>query len=375
MPSFHHSFEDQTGTITAGTIDLGVREIEDAGVLEILQTPGAALGNWQFLDALLDPASSSFSFLEPLGHAREVKTAVSGLFGRFVARAYASRYLGLTHFVHVRKPPMTLGGMLRGTLQRVPRRRGDMPDWVAWGPNAGMAIVEAKGCHDSKGPDAALARAFAQAERAEIRIRGRRVPFKRYAIATRWGFTNPKVSAPMLWVKDPEEEGEYHEGEAEALEIAMARWHAATLLAPLGHASLAKPLFALAQEPFRNRVEGAQAAAREALSAIAPVRVSRADAAPEDLLIGGLVTRAGPLGPAALDGDASELLQRAGLRPAFVGIERGELKRAIEGVAHLGTFIQEGAKFARERRQGEDGAGSWVIRLEEDAAQIAPLAL
>lgn len=375
MLTFDHSFEDQAGVTTNGTIGLGVREIEDAGVLEILQTPGAALGNWQFLDALLDPASSSFSFLEPLGHAREVKTAVSGLFGRFVARAYATRYLGLTHFVHVRKPPMTLGGMLRGTLQRVPGRRGDMPDWVAWGPNSGMAIIEAKGCHDSKGPDAALKRAFAQAERAEIRIRGRRVPFKRYAIATRWGFTNPKVSAPMLWVKDPEEEGEYHEGEAEALEIAMARWHAATLLAPLGHGSLAKPLLALAQAPFRNRVEGAQAAARDALSAIAPVRVERADAAPEDFLIGGLVTRAGPLGSTAVDGDAGVILRRAGLRPAFVGIERTVLKRVVEGVPNLGSFVQEGAKLAGERRRGEDGAGSWVIRLEEDAAWIAPVAL
>jgi len=375
MLSFNYRFEDQTGAITNSAISLGVREIEDAGVLEILQTPGAALGNWQFLDALLDPASSSFSFLEPLGHAREVKTAVSGLFGRFVARAYATRYLGLTHFVHVRKPPMTLGGMLRGTLQRVPRQRGDMPDWVAWGPNVGMAIVEAKGCHDRNGPEAALARAFAQAERAEIRIRGRRVPFKRYAIATRWGFTNPKMSAPMLWVKDPEEEGEFHEGEAEALEIAMARWHAATLLGPLGHENLAKPLLALAQAPFRKRVEGAQAAARDALSAIVPIQIERDDAAPDDLLIGGLVTRAGPLGSAGLDSDAGALLRRVGLRPAFVGIERTVLKRAVEGTAHLGTFIQEGAKSVSERRQGEDGAGSWVIRLEEDDAQIAPIAL
>lgn len=234
MLSFEHRFEDPTGAVTTGTVTLTVRQIEDAGVLEVLQTPGAVLGSWQFLGALLDPGVNTFSFLEPLGHAREVKTAISGLFGRFVARAYATHHLGLSHFVHVRKPPMRLSGVLRGELRRVRGQRGDMPDWVCWGPSTGMAIVEAKGCHDSKGPDAALDGAFRQAERGEIRVRGRRAPFKRYAIATRWGFTNPVPSSPMLWVKDPEEVGELSEPERDGLEVSMARWHAATLLAPLG---------------------------------------------------------------------------------------------------------------------------------------------
>ena len=377
MLSFQHRFEDLAGTVTIGSVALTVRQIEDAGVLEILQTPGAALGSWQFLGALLDPGVTTFSFLEPLGHAREVKTAISGLFGRFVARAYATHHLGLTHFVHVRKPPMPLSGMLRGELHRVRGRRGDMPDWVCWGPGAGMAIVEAKGCHDSKGPDAALNRAYRQAERGEIRVRGRRIPFKRFAIATRWGFSNPKMSSPMLWVKDPQEEGELSESERDSLQVAMARWHAATLLAPLGLNEIAKPLADLVRTPFGNRERTYRSRALEALAACSPMRVERDGAAPEDLLIGGFVTPAGPLGRAALNSEDRATLRRLELRPAFVGLELAVLKRAIEGVPEvLSTEDRTGGEASDgpvKHRSGEDGAGSWVVRLDDEGTLINPL--
>ena len=377
MLSFEHRFEDLTGTVTAGSVALTVRQIEDAGVLEILQTPGAALGSWQFLGALLDPGVTTFSFLEPLGHAREVKTAISGLFGRFVARAYATHHLGLTHFVHVRKPPMRLSGVLRGELRRVHGLRGDMPDWVCWGPGAGMAIVEAKGCHDGKGPDAALDRAYRQAERGEIRVRGRRASFKRFAIATRWGFTHPKSTLPMLWVKDPQEEGELSESERDGLQVAMARWHAATLLAPLGLNDIAKALMELVHTPFESRVRTSRSSALEALAAYAPMRVEGDEAAPEDLLIGGFVTPAGPLGPAALNSEDRATLRRLGIRPAFVGLELAVLKRAIEGVPETPPN-QDGAGVEAsvgpgERRSGEDGAGTWVVRLDDERTILDPL--
>ncbi|MEX2374520.1 MAG: hypothetical protein WD942_02910 [Dehalococcoidia bacterium] len=72
---------------------MDVSEIEDAGIREVLQTPGAAYGAWSILDALLAPtgAGTPFIFRQPLGQAREVKVALSGLFGRFVARAYQPR--------------------------------------------------------------------------------------------------------------------------------------------------------------------------------------------------------------------------------------------------------------------------------------------
>lgn len=85
-----HSFNPASASpISGATVSLNVSEIEDAGIREVLQTPGAAYGAWSILDALLSPTGTGtpFIFREPLGQARELKVALSGLFGRFVSRA------------------------------------------------------------------------------------------------------------------------------------------------------------------------------------------------------------------------------------------------------------------------------------------------
>lgn len=49
-----HSFDPPAASPVSGaTVDLEVSEIEDAGIREVLQTPGAAYGAWSILDALL----------------------------------------------------------------------------------------------------------------------------------------------------------------------------------------------------------------------------------------------------------------------------------------------------------------------------------
>lgn len=65
----------------SATIELNVSEIENAGIREVLQTPGAAYGAWSILDTLLAPTGprTPFVFRQPLGQAREVKVALSGL--------------------------------------------------------------------------------------------------------------------------------------------------------------------------------------------------------------------------------------------------------------------------------------------------------
>lgn len=375
MPNFAHRFSTPA-TSTASTIDLTVREVEDAGLLEILQTPGAAVGNWKILDALLDPAASTFTFAQQLGHAREVKTAISGLFGRFVARAYATKFLGLTHFTHVRKPPMTLTGHLHGALHRVAGANGDMPDWVAWGAARGMAIVEAKGCHDAKGPEAALGRAYIQAQRAEIRAGAALAPFKRYAIATRWGFSTPSASQPMLWAHDPDQEGAITSEEIEALAVGIKRWHIATLLDALGQNQLAKPIHSLIHEQFKNRRSDATETARGALDRAETYRVDRAQGAPEDEVIGGFVTKGGPLGETTLSQADQEALARLSLKPTFVGIERSSISDAIDGRLPKPPKAVDGPSdksVAFSLRAGEDGAGSWVVRLGSDEAQVSPV--
>lgn len=52
--TFIHSFDPASASPVADpTVDLQVSEIEDAGIREVLQTPGAAFGAWSILDALL----------------------------------------------------------------------------------------------------------------------------------------------------------------------------------------------------------------------------------------------------------------------------------------------------------------------------------
>ncbi len=102
--TFLHSFDPPTASpITAATVNLDIAEIEDASIREVLQTPGAAFGAWSILTALLMPTGmgTPFIFREPLGQAREVKVALSGLFERFVARAYLKRYFNLSIFAHL----------------------------------------------------------------------------------------------------------------------------------------------------------------------------------------------------------------------------------------------------------------------------------
>jgi len=148
--TFLHSFEPATASpITGTTVDLEVSDIEDAGIREMLQTPGVAYGAWSILDALLAPtgAGTPFIFKEPLGQAREAKVALSGLFGRFVARAYLERYVNLSIFAH-------LGSR---TINRDRRRltrlsRSDRPDWITCAADlSSLTVAEAKGCHDRQG--------------------------------------------------------------------------------------------------------------------------------------------------------------------------------------------------------------------------------
>ena len=156
--TFFHSFDPPASSPVSGaTVDLEVSEIEDAGIREVLQTPGAAYGAWSILDALLTPtgAGTPFVFREPLGQAREVKVALSGLFGRFVARAYLERYFNLSIFAHLGSRMIDLDRRRQVKITRL--SRGDLPDWIACASDlSSLTVAEAKGCHDVGGPAKAL---------------------------------------------------------------------------------------------------------------------------------------------------------------------------------------------------------------------------
>ena len=365
--TFFHSFDPPAASpVTGATVDLEVSEIEDAGIREVLQTPGAAYGAWSILDALLTPtgAGTPFVFSEPLGQAREVKVALSGLFGRFVARAYLERYFNLSIFAHLGSRMIDLDRRRQVKITRL--SRGDLPDWIACAADlSSLTVAEAKGCHDVGGPAKALDRAWAQARRIDVTARGRKVTVKRIAIATRWGMATAGPAEALLSVRDPVEEGEPHtEEEKDALFIGMLRLHIANLIKPLGHAELADALRGLTLQSFPQRLQGETRRARSLLDA-SPVRdVDKASTA-MDGLIGGIVTRAGPLTDTGVEPADQEALSRLNLRPVFVGVEHELIRAAIdaEPQAIRSRLAEKGSpdEFARP-----DRAGGWIIPLGQE---------
>lgn len=199
---FQHYFSpvDQ-GTGGSAYIELSTTEIADAAALEITQL---GLGSAPFallVDQLLVPDDPWFRWQSPLGQVRETKTALSGLFGRFVARAYLTKYLGFTYFEPIRSNLQLLAGW--PNIRVIRSHPGDLPDWIATDASQ-IAVVEAKGSHNGAGPDASLAAAKVQATRVNVLAGNTTLQVKRYAIATRWAVDQvPKLSLPWLVVHDP----------------------------------------------------------------------------------------------------------------------------------------------------------------------------
>ena len=221
--SFHPCYDDPK---PGGEVELSVEAIEVAGVREVLQTPGAVLGSWSLLDVLLAKCDE-FRFVEPLGQAREVKVALSGLFGRFVARAYLERYCGLHYFAHLGGEEIDLGGRLGVRVSRRKGQEGDLPDWVACAEDlTSLTVVEAKGSHAWSGPGSAIAQARKQLARVDVFVGQRRMAVKRIAVATRWGMLRDGPPESWIRVHDPEDEGEeFTTEEADAALLGVVRLH------------------------------------------------------------------------------------------------------------------------------------------------------
>ncbi|WP_024277416.1 hypothetical protein [Xanthobacter sp. 126] len=361
--TFLHSFDPPSASaVTGATVDLDVADIEDAGIREVLQTPGAAYGAWSILDALLAPTGvgTPFIFKQPLGHAREVKVALSGLFGRFVARAYLERYFGLSIFAHLGNNVIDLDRRKQARIKRL--ARGDLPDWIACKSDlTSLTIAEAKGCHDPGGPAKALARAWTQAGRIDVTLKGRRVTVKRIAVATRWGVANSNPADAYLSVRDPVDEGDpIDQQDKDAPFIGLLRLHVANMIEPLGHAELAQALRTLTRQTFPRPLRDAAARARAVLDNAPIGQVEKAQDI--DGLVGGIVTRAGPITDAVASTVDQEALVRLNLRPVFVGVDRDLIRAAIDGEAvtirgRLAEKVSPG-DFARP-----DRAGGWIIPL------------
>jgi hypothetical protein len=363
--TFSHSFDPASANpIKGDVVDLTTDEIEDAGIREVLQTPGATFGSWAILDALLAPTGdgSPFVFREPLGQAREVKVALSGLFGRFVARAYLERYFGLSIFAHLGQRVFLLDGKRSIEVQR--KTRGDLPDWIACDNQLQkITIAEAKGCHDKQGPDKALARAWSQADRIDIVSNGKVAAVKRIAIATRWGMSRGGAKEALLAVRDPDGQGEMTPDDLGVAALGLTKLHLANLLKTLGHHTLADSLLSLLSLRDDARRDSARRAAIAASNAV-PVHAIGGTAISVRSLIGAWVTRAGPIGERNVSTVDQETLQRLDLRPVFIGVEQTLINAVIsddvESVRHLLTRERIASGAVRM-----DGGVTWMVRPAE----------
>lgn len=367
LRTFAYSFDPPASCPLGGyatELELDVAAIEDAGVREVLQTPGTAYGSWSILDALLTPTGpgSPLVFREPLGQAREVKTALSGLFGRFVARAYLERHFDLAIFAHLSRSSMTLNG--QAGIQAVKLTSGDLPDWLASTANLStLTVAEAKGCHDRGGPAKPLLRAWNQAGRIDVQVNGKKVGIKRIAIATRWGAASGGPANPQISVRDPDEVGEtISSEEQDALYIGILRRHIANLIDPLGHHELANVLRQLTNTRLPRVAERNRNRARQLLDS-SPIK-EVIDGDHIDGLIGGVVTRAGPVATSDVSPVDQNTLARLSLRPLFVGIERDLLNAALDGeAAAIRKRLDD--KERRDEIGRPDRAGGWIIPLGE----------
>jgi hypothetical protein len=367
MRTFTHIFDPLAADPVGPSASLSVAEVSDAGVMEVFQTPGAGLGSWAVLDALLAPTgpNTPFVFREQLGQSREVKVALSGLFGRFVARAYLTKYLNLSLFAHVGRPLIKLDNA--NSAYVVAKSKGDLPDWVASGAQlSNLTVAEAKGSHDRPGPEAALNRAWQQAARIDLVIGGKRADLKRCAVVTRWGFALGAPKEPVIAVRDPDEPGDgVTSDEQDILAVGVARHHVANLLRSLGHAEIASALKGATEARASQRVEQQKVRALEVLAATHGRRIEGGTAVPEDDLIGGIVTRAGPALPDLSPPDI-EGLARLEFAPTFIGVERRFVRAVIDGHALAIREALAGSERRAEVDVRSDGAASWLIRLGGD---------
>jgi|GEM_PF-2624302 len=232
----HAYFEDGVLIHEGMALPLTTLDIAEAAMREIVQLELSASPFDIFMTGLLDPATDWFTWVAQLGQIRETRTALSGLFGRFVARAYLTRYEDFQHFEPIRGDLNALSAWPGLTLKR--NGIGDLPDWIiSHGVGTGsIAVAEAKGSHNSAGPKAALDQARKQAKRVKLMAGEVALDVKRFGIATRWAVAgDPKLSLPHLWVDDPVDgERAATPEEEQALQRSVGLGHFAALARGMG---------------------------------------------------------------------------------------------------------------------------------------------
>ena len=238
--------------------DLALSEIGIAAAHETLVTATPHMAAiWTDLFQSMITSSSELRWRgDGPGIGRDARIAYSSLLGRYMARAY----LVEQERVRVLVPLDVAKRWLKGTsfaIKKDPPSRGLEADWIGF-DDSGLVIVEAKGTFD-KGvgtwcdPNSRpriLQTAIGQAKRTTV-FRGfstRKLPAKRWAIASRWG-TEDNRREPMLLAWDPEAD-KLDEDDYQALAKRLLRADLSGVLRGLGHSEAARILGVL--EPHEH---------------------------------------------------------------------------------------------------------------------------
>ncbi len=161
---------------------------------------------------LLVPNSGSLRWRDRgPGIGRDARIAYSSLLGRYMARAYLSKSEGVRFLV----PLDVAKREFRHTpycIRKDPPSRGLEADWIGL-DDSGLVIVEAKGSFDCgrktwRGPQSTpqtFRTALQQTDRTTVFHHSRRLPARRWAVASRWG-TEDNGCEPTLLARASEEE-------------------------------------------------------------------------------------------------------------------------------------------------------------------------
>ena len=176
------------------------------------------------------------------GIGRDARIAYSSLLGRYMARAYLTEHEGVRVLVPLDVAKCRLQGMPYVIKKDPPSSRGLEADWIGV-DDSKLVIVEAKGTFNRgvktwRGPYSQpqiLRTAIEQAERTAVFACSthRKLPAKRWAIASRWG-TVDNHRDPTLLAWDPEEE-KLGEDDYQALAKILLRADLNGVMRGLGH--------------------------------------------------------------------------------------------------------------------------------------------
>lgn len=145
-----------TPSSTVGdSIDIDTGALAVSATRELSQTSPVLMGLGPAIHDLLAPGAAEWRWRDSgPGVGREVRRAISGLFGRFIARWYLETHHGVGAFVPIDRDTFAFHLGAFGIWFRVNRRPGetsDLPDWVWAAPPAAPGTPATGGFLEAKG--------------------------------------------------------------------------------------------------------------------------------------------------------------------------------------------------------------------------------